>query len=87
MPFNWKKRRDKELLEVKTIYKELKRREDLINQYNLKSSILKGEAKVRDLEDYLEEKKNLESVNEIMIFKEKKDNEYVRNNERKLPRV
>jgi hypothetical protein len=59
MPFNWKQRRDKELSEVKTIYKELQRREDLITQYYLKSSILKGETKLKDLDDYLEEKRKL----------------------------
>lgn len=71
IPFDWQNRRDKELFEVKTIYKELLRREDLINQYYLKTSILKGESSVAELERYLREKQKNDQVNEIMIFKEK----------------
>ena len=85
MPFNWEKRRNKELMEVKTIYKELKRREDMINQYYLKSSIMKGDAKVKDLDKYLKEKKELENVNDIMIFQEKQEGSV--EEERKMPRI
>ena len=85
MPFNWEKRRNKELMEVKTIYKELKRREDMINQYYLKSSIMKGDAKIKDLDKYLKEKKELENVNDIMIFQEKQEGSV--EEERKMPRI
>ena len=57
MPFSWKKRREKELNEVQTIYNEIRRREDLINQYYLKVSIMKGDKSVLELENYLHSKK------------------------------
>ena len=57
MPFSWKKRREKELNEVRTIYNEIQRREDLINQYYLKVSIMKGDRSVLELENYLNDKK------------------------------
>jgi hypothetical protein len=87
MPFNWKQRREKELAEVKTIYKELQRREDLINQYYLKSSILKGEVKVKDLDEYLYEKHKQKNTRDIIIFKEKPDENEEDREERKLPKM
>jgi hypothetical protein len=86
MPFNWRKRRDKELNEVKMIYKELQKREDIINQYYLKNSIMKGEAKVQELYDYLEEQKRKENTTVDVYFKEKEEEEVKMSEDRKLPR-
>lgn len=57
LPFKWEKRRDKELAEVMTIYKELQRREDIVNQYNIKEAILKGDATLKDLNEYMDKRK------------------------------
>lgn len=56
IPINWKNRRDKELNEVKTIYNEIQRREDLINEYYIKNAILKGEKTSNDLESFRKER-------------------------------
>jgi hypothetical protein len=83
LPFKWEKRRDKELAEVMTIYKELQRREDIVNQYNIKESILKGDASLRDLNEYLEKRK-LKNFAQFIVAKETQEET---EEDRKLPHV
>jgi len=85
LPFSWDKRRDKELSEVKSIYKELQRREDIIHQYYIKNSIMKGEASLKDLEDHINKQKIKKSIKEVVTIQEKDSNNDP-DSQRNLPR-
>ena len=56
MPINWKNRREKEIKEVKMVYKEIQRREDLIKEYYLRKAVEKGEASVTELKKFQQQR-------------------------------